>query len=175
MIKKLAAAALGLALTITPAFALNQFYSQKIGQWSIEGYTGEKNFCSAKTYWVADNGGQSYMSMFNMQGTQAFSLMIHNEDWSMMGQTGVVYPIDIDFSGQAGFNTLHGNFELKDSQTIIVRNLTGAFLDDWIKYRIMRVNMPGGIPSLAVGLGGTSDAVYGLAQCVKALNGNTGE
>ena len=175
MIKKITAAALGLALMITPAFALEQFYNVKSGQWSIEGYRGEKNFCSAKTYWYGPDGGESYMSLFNMKGTQTLSLMIHNTAWNMVGDRGSLYNTNVTFEGSAGNNILTGQFELYDYQTIIFRNITEAFLNDWITYRYMTVEMPGGIRGLKVGLTGTSVAEGELAACVVMQGGELGD
>lgn len=170
MFKKLTAAALGLALMITPAFALSQFYKGDSGQWTIEGYTGGKNFCSAKTYW----GSGSYMSLFNMRGSGTFSLMIHNEDWNI-GDPDGLYPLDVEFSGSAGYESMPGSYELKDNQTIVIRDLTNAFIANWIQYRTMTLRMPGNIPSFRVGLIGTSDSVDMFNECIDMLNGGSGD
>lgn len=171
MFRKTIGAVLGLALMITPAFALSQFYQGNSGQWTIEGYTGGKNFCSAKTYW---DGGASYMSLFNMQGSDVFSLMIHNEDW-YIGDSRGLYDLVVEFNGAAGYDAMPGTYELKDRQTIIIRDLTEAFLINWIKYREMTLVMPGNIQSFRIGLIGTSDSVDMFSECIEMLNGEVGD
>lgn len=165
--KTLLAAALALSLITTPALALSQFYQGNSGQWTIEGYTGGKNFCSAKTYW---DGGASYMSLFNMRGSDVFSLMIHNEEWNIGDPRGL-YDLNVFFSGSAGADTMPGTYELKDSQTIVIRDLTDAFLINWVQYRTMVLQMPGNIQSFRIGLIGTSDSVDMFSECIEMLNG----
>ena len=171
--KRIAAMALGAAMMITPAMAdLNQFYKGSSGQWSIEGYYGDKNFCAAKTYW--DNGN-SYMSLFNMEGSDVISLYIHNDSWNIRGDYGSTYDGATSFSGNAGSDYLTGAFELKDRNTIIFRNLTDEFLTDWIKFRTLTVDMPNNVPDFTIGLVGTRDSVDMLAECIQMLNGEGDE
>lgn len=166
--KKLIGAMLALALSITPAFALSQFYDVKSGQWSIEGFTGEKNFCSAKTYW--DNN--SYVSMFIMKGENKINLYVHNTEWAINGDYGKYYTGDLVFRGSAGVTSGEVNFELKDPQTIIVRDVTDKFLNDWIVYREMVIVMPNDIPDMIVGLSGTAASTEAIVECLDILNSN---
>jgi len=166
--KTLIAAAAAIALLATPAYALTQFYDWSSGQWRIEGYYGKKEFCSAKTYW--DNG--SYVSLFNMRGSDIFSLYVHNVAWDMAGDYGAYYDGIISFDGRAGSGGGPMSFELKDPQTIIIRNLTNDFLRNWIEFREMTIIMPNGISDMRVGLVGTADAVNAFANCIDMLNGN---
>ena len=170
MFRKTIGAVLGLALMITPAFALSQFYQGNSGQWTIEGYVGNKNFCSAKTYW----GNDSYMSLFNMRGSDTFSLWIHNENWNIVDERGL-YDIVINFSGSAGYDSMPGTYELLDNQTIVIRNLTDAFIANWIQYRVMTIDMPGNIAGFRIGLTGTSDSVDMFDECIYMLNGGPGD
>lgn len=164
--KTLLAAVAALTLFATPAFALNQFYDVTSGNWKIEGYTGEKNFCSAKTFW-ADG---SYVSLFNMRGSNTFSLYVHNKDWDIAGDFGSTYSGRMEFTGSAGSDQGTMQFELKDSKTIIVRNLTDSFLRNWIIYRTMIIVMPNDIPNMAMDLTGTSSLVNSFNDCIDHLN-----
>ena len=164
--KKLIASVLALGLMISPAFALNQFFQVNSGQWSIEGYTGDKDFCSAKTYW---NDG-SYVSLFNMRNSDTFSLYVHNKDWNMNGDIGSYYSGDVYFEGSAGRQKLYVEFELKDSQTIVLRNLTDAFINSWVEYREMTIIMPNDIPNMSMGLTGTRDSIDAFVSCIDILN-----
>lgn len=173
MIKKsLVGAAIALGLIVTPAMAsLNQFYHAISGQWSIEGYVGSKNFCAAKLYYTDD----SYVSIFNMQGTKIVSMMVHNTDWDIVGDKNVTYLGYINFNGKIGNKSNSAFFELKDSQTIVFRDLTETFLDNWMNYRTMTIVMPSSIGNLEVPLRGTGDIVPNFAECIDILNGNSGD
>lgn len=164
--KTLLAAAVALGLIATPALALNQFYHVEAGQWSIEGYTGEKNFCSAKSYW--QNG--SYVSLFTMRGSDTFSFIVHNTDWYMNGNIGQFYDGKMVFTGKAGADGGPAPFELLDEQTIAFRDMTTAFLENWIKYRNLEIVMPNDIPNMLVGLSGTSAVTNAFIDCIDHLN-----
>jgi hypothetical protein len=164
--KTLLAAAIALGLIATPALALNQFYHVQSGQWSIEGYTGEKNFCSAKSYWP--NG--SYVSLFNMRGSDKFSFIIHNEEWFMNGNVGEYYEGKMVFTGKIGSETGTAPFEYLDPQTIAFRGMTADFIESWIKYRTLEIVMPNDIQNLSIGLSGTSDATNAFVDCIEHLN-----
>lgn len=164
--KNLLAAAIALGLLATPALALNQFYHVEAGQWSIEGYTGEKNFCSAKSYWP--NG--SYVSLFNMRGSDTFSFIVHNEDWFMNGNQGQFYQGEMIFTGKAGRDSGGAPFEFMDPQTIAFREITREFLTNWIKYRNLEIVMPNDIPNLSVGLSGTAAVTNAFIDCIEHLN-----
>lgn len=166
--KKLIAAVLALALSITPAFALTQFYEVKSGQWSIEGFVGEKNFCSAKTYWE----NQSYVSLFILKGDNKVNLMVHNTDWVINGDYGSNYTGRLLFRGKAGTTGGEATFELMDPQTIVIRDVTDRFLSDWIKYREMVIVMPNDIPNMVIGLSGTAASTEAILECLNLLNSN---
>lgn len=167
MRKTLLAAVAAITLLATPALAaLNQFYHVQSGQWSIEGYTGDKNFCSAKTYW--QNG--SYVSLFVMRNSETFSLIVHNAEWDLLGQPGVFYDGTMVFTGQAGLRVLDGRFEMLDSQTIAFRDMTRSFLRSWIDFRDMKIDLGSGIPTMLVGLSGTADATSAYIACIDYLN-----
>ena len=167
MIKKIfISAAIAIGIMSSPALALEQFYHHEVGQWAIEGFTGEKNFCSAKTYWPTD----SYMSLFNMKGSDELALYVHNSDWNISGDYGSYYQGKITFTGRAGYDDGGAPFELQDSQTIIFRNLTQEFLVNWVKYRNMKIVMPNDIPDITVGLVGTAAATEAYIDCIDHLN-----
>lgn len=165
---KLLGIVLALIMSITPAFALSQFYEVKSGQWSIEGFTGEQNFCSAKTYWQ----NQSYVSLFIMKNGGGISLYVHNTEWALDGDYGAYYSGNMVFRGSAGITSGKVDFELKDPQTIIIRNVSDRFLKDWIIYREMVLVMPNDIPDMVVGLTGTAASTDALVECLEILNSN---
>lgn len=164
--KTLISAIVALGLLVTPALALSKFYQVQSGQWAIEGYTGEKNFCSAKTYW--DNG--SYVSLFVMRNSETFSLIVHNAEWDLLGEPGVFYDGTMVFTGQAGLRVLDGQFEMLDSRTIAFRDMTRSFLRSWIDFRNMKIDLGSGISPMHVGLIGTSDATIAFVDCIDRLN-----
>lgn len=164
--KTLLAAAIALGLIATPALALTQFFEMKSGQWSIEGYKGEKNFCSAKSYW--QNG--SYVSLFNMRGSDKFSFIVHNTNWNINGNLGVFYDGSMIFKGNAGVSVGDSPFELLDSQTVAFRDMSGTFLENWIKFRNLQIIMPNDIPNMDIGLVGTADATSAFIHCIDNLN-----
>lgn len=167
MRKTLLAAVAAITLLATPALAaLDQFYHVQSGQWSIEGYTGDKNFCSAKTYW--QNG--SYVSLFNMKGSGSFSFIVHDTEWNLNGDIGSYYDAQMRFAGRIGVDSGNAPFELLDSQTIAFRDMTSTFIENWIKYRELTIIMPNDIPNLTIGLSGTADATVAFVDCIDHLN-----
>lgn len=164
--KSILASIVALGLIATPALALSQFFHVQSGQWSIEGYSGEKNFCSAKSYW--QNG--SYVSLFIMRGSNTMSLIVHNTEWYLNGNIGEYYNGKIVFTGKIGTDSGTAPFELLDSQTIAFRDVTNSFLENWIKYRTMKIVMPNNIPNLNIGLSGTAAATEAFVVCVEHLN-----
>lgn len=164
--KTLLAAAIALSFIATPALALTQFFHTESGQWSIEGYRGEKNFCSAKSYW--QNG--SYVSLFNMRGSDKFSFIVHNTEWNIDGQLNVFYDSSMVFKGKAGIIVGDSPFELLDSQTIAFRDMSGVFLENWIKFRTLQIIMPNNISNFEIGLIGTADATSAFIHCIDNLN-----
>jgi hypothetical protein len=165
IMKTLLGAVLGVTMLATPALALEQFYNVESGQWRIEGYTGEKNFCSAKTYWQ----NESYVSLFVLKNAKEAGLYVHNTDWNLDGDFGTYYSGTIVFSGSRGITSGKMDFELVDPQTIILRGLKDKFLNDWVDYRTMKLVMPNNIPSMTIGLTGTAAATSAFVECLEIL------
>lgn len=162
-------AAIALAISSSTAYAgLTQFYQRELGQWTIEGYRGDKEFCSAKTYWTDG----SYASLFVLRKSDEISLYLHNSGWNIGDPSGVYkeYVATIHFTGTAGMDSGTITYELVDSQTVVLRNVNDQFLDNWVRYRTMEIVMPGNIGRMTIGLSGTSDLVPAFVDCVTKLN-----
>jgi hypothetical protein len=163
-------AAATLAISTIAAYAeLTQFYQRELGQWTIEGYRGDKNFCSAKTYWP--NG--SYASLFIIKGSDELSLYLHNKEWNISDPAGAYkeYQATIHFTGSTGMDSGTITYELVDNQTVVLRNVNDKFLDNWVRFRTMEIVMPGNIGRMTMGLTGTRDLVPAFVDCVEYLNG----
>ena len=162
-------AAITLVMSSLAAHAdLYQFYQRDLGQWTIEGYRGDKNFCSAKTYWP--NG--SYASLFVMKGSDQLSLYLHNNDWKIGDPAGMYkeYEATVHFSGAAGMDSGTISYELIDNQTVVLRNVNDKFLNNWVLYRTMEIVMPGNIGRMIIGLDGTRDLTLAYVDCITKLN-----
>ena len=148
-----------------------QFFQKEIGQWTIEGYRGEVEYCNAKTYWP--NG--SYAALVVAKGDPNMSLLLHNKEWNIGDPSGTLpeYAATIHFLGrQNGRDTGTISYELIDSQTIMLGNVNEKFIDNWINYASMEVVMPGNIGRMSIGLGGTRDLVPAFLECIDQLNSN---
>lgn len=149
--------------------ALEQFYNREIGQWNIEGFRGDLDFCSAKTYW--NNG--SYISLYSIKNQNNLSLYVHNTDWNISDPTGqfAEYLATIHFSGQTGRDSGTIEYELVDNQTVILRNVNNKFIENWVLFSQMEIVMPGNIGRMLVGLDGTRDLTPAFVECIEILEG----
>lgn len=153
----------------TVSAATNQFFQQQVGQWSVEGYYGDNNYCTVKTYW--DNG--SFISVFNTKNSNEISIYIYNTQWNIGDPSGTdpAYTSTIHFlSNKYGRTSGTISYELIDSQTVILRNINDNFLKDWIAYDAMEIVMPGDIGRIQVGLSGTKAILPVFADCIDKLN-----
>lgn len=166
----LLASAISAFLATTASAELNQFYSKQLGQWTVEGFNGDIDFCSAKTYW--DNG--SYISLFSVKNQNTMSLYVYNTDWNITDPTGrfVEYKATIHFSGNSnGRDSGTIDYELVDNQTVILLDVNSKFIENWISYSQMEIVMPGNIGRMLVGLDGTRDLTPAFAECIEILEG----
>lgn len=148
-----------------------RFFQKEIGQWTIEGYRGEVEYCNAKTYWP--NG--SYAALVVAKGDPNMSLYLHNKDWNIGDPSGTLpeYVATIHFfSNNNGRDSGTIKYELIDSQTVILVNVNDKFIDNWVNYASMEIVMPGTIGRMSIGLGGTRDLVPAFVECIDQLNGN---
>lgn len=168
LITSLIAAAMLSTSAIAAHAELTQFYQRELGQWTIEGYRGDKSFCSAKTYWP--NG--SYASLFVVRNSDQISLYLHNTDWNIGDPAGMYkeYVATVYFTGNAGMDSGTISYELIDNQTVVLRNVNDQFLDNWVRFRSMEIVMPGTIGRMAIGLDGTQGLIPAYVDCVTKLN-----
>lgn len=171
MKKLLIGACMSLMLMVGAAQA-EQFYDQNTGQWTVEGYRGDTNYCAASTFW--DNG--SYVTFF-VTDKDVASIIVHNTQWNIGDPIGYFngYTATLRFFGKYPSEQGTINYELKDTQTVILHNVNSEFLNDWIKFEAMNIVMPGDIGQLTVGLAGTKDAVAYMGDCLNRLAGKSGQ
>lgn len=157
-------------LSVNASANTTKFYNKDVGQWTIEGYRGDPEFCSAKTFW--DNG--SYMSLFSVKNEKQMGLYIHNKEWNISDPTGFFpeYVATIHFFGkQNGRDSGTIEYELIDNQTIILRNVNEQFIKNWIIFAQMEIVMPGNIGRMSVGLNGTRELTPAFVECIEILEG----
>lgn len=173
MKKLLSALALtaAMAFTSTTAFADSLFYSQNVGQWSVEGLVTENgiSLCNATTYW--DDG--SYVGVVAEKGLDFVYLEVYNTEWYITDPIGTntkLYVGAFKFVDRYGRET-SGSIDYELAATNLVRftHLTEQFFLDWAQYREMYIIMPGDIQSIQLGLDGTTQALTYLAECVDRL------
>lgn len=171
MRKIMTAAVMSLALLTTTAYA-DQFYKKDAGQWTVEGFKGETNFCSASTFWPND----SYVSFFVTDQKQA-NILVHNTEWNIGDPTGHFngYKATIRFFGKYPSEQGTIDYNLTDAQTVLLQDVNVEFLKDWTKFDAMVIIMPGDISQMSVGLDGTNVAVSLMGECLDQLTGKSGQ
>lgn len=171
MKKFLVGACMSLMLMVGAAQAEQQFYQQNAGQWSVEGFRGDMNYCAASTFW--DNG--SYITFF-VTDKDVASILIHNTEWNIGDPLGYYsgYTATLRFFGKYPSEQGTIDYELKDAKTVLLANVNTKFLNDWSRFEVMNVIMPGDIGQMEVGLGGTKYAVNLMGDCLNQLSAKSG-
>jgi hypothetical protein len=172
MKKLLLGVAVSVMLLTGAAHAQQQFYKQDAGQWTVEGFRGDMNYCAASTFW--DNG--SYITFF-VTDKDVANILIHNKDWNIGDPVGYFkgYTATLRFFGKYPSEQGTIEYELKDAQTVLLPNVNIEFLKDWSRFDVMNVIMPGDISQMEVGLGGTNSAVSLLGECLNQLSAKSGQ
>lgn len=159
-----------LMIMVSTAFAETPFFNHESGQWTIEGYRGDMNYCSASTFW--DDG--SFLTFFVTDKDEAH-IVVYNKKWNIIDPVGHFpeYQATIRFFGDYPAKQGTIDYDLKDNQTVVLTNVNTKFLDNWIKYQVMVLVMPGDIGEMKIGLSGTKDAVGLMGDCLNQLAGKT--
>lgn len=171
MKKFLVGVCVSLMLMAGSAYA-EQFYDQNSGQWTVEGFRGESNYCAASTFW--DDG--SYFTFFVTDNEQA-SVIVHNKKWNIGDPIGHFkgYLATLRFFGKYPSEQGTIEYNLRDTQTIVFPNVNMEFLKDWTRFDAMNLIMPGDIDHMTIGLDGTKNAVILMGDCLNNLSGKSGQ
>lgn len=170
--KKLLIGACMTLMVMAGAAQAAQFYHQDSGQWTVEGFRGEDNYCAASTFW--DNG--SYVTFYVTDNNVA-NIIVHNTEWNIGDPVGYYngYTATLKFFGKYPSEQGTIDYNLRDAQTVILENVNTEFLKDWTRFEAMNIVMPGDIGQMTVGLAGTKDAVSYLGECLNQLSGKSGQ
>lgn len=168
MKKVILSAMAALVMTTGAAFAdTTKFYAKESGQWTVEGIKdGALTYCAASTFW--DNG--SFFTFYITSDKKA-NIIIHDSGWNITDPVGHFdgYTATFNFFGKYSPFQGTADYELQDAQTIVIPNVTVSFFEQWTKYDVLNIIMPGSVTKVDIGLKGTSDAVSFLGDCINRM------
>ncbi len=149
-----------------------QFYNQDSGQWTVEGFRGDLNYCAASTFW--EDG--SYFT-FYVTDNETANVIVHNKSWNIADPIGNFkgYTATLRFFGKYPSEQGTIDYDLRDAQTIVLPNVNVEFLNDWTKFDAMNLIMPGDIGHMTIGLEGTKSAVGLMGDCLNQLDRKNGQ
>jgi hypothetical protein len=153
---------------VVPAHA-EKIYERSFGVWSVEGFVEPNDrYCIANTFWP-DNTRMQINAFFNRE-TPYLTLTFRDPTFYMDVNDTNVYE-------NAVFSYIHlddtmtkqnAQWQVKDVDRIIFRNLTEAFLVEFARARTMFIDI-GGSPYVAVDLTGTADVLEAMVICKQAV------
>lgn len=165
MKKVILGAIAALVMTAGAAFSASEkFYAKETGQWIVEGIKdGDLVYCAASTFW----SDGSFFTFYITDDDRA-TIIIHNTKWNIGDPVGHFKGYQATFSFFGDLDPYQGkaDYELQDAQTIVIPNITKNFYEQWIKYNVLSIVMPGDITKMDIGLSGTSAAVLNLGECL---------
>lgn len=168
MFKKLLVGCMALALAATPALSA-EVYRYNSGQWVISGHVeNNEASCVVSTFW--DNGAQININVFpKRDGTQYTTMTIYNPAWDPVNlPINESFTGDIIFKGSFGTVRLSGVWQIYGPQKVILRDLSSDFSNLFIAARKM-VIFPNSREKMIVGLTGTRNGTYALAECINTV------
>lgn len=160
------------ALVMTTGAALSdvsKFYRKDSGAWTVEGIKDDKLvYCAASTFW--GNGDESFFTLY-ITADKETNIIIHNTAWNIGDPAGHYkgYSAKFSFFGDSSPFQGDADYELQDAQTIVIPNVTRNFYEQWIKYSVLNIVMPGDISTINLNLKGTSDALTYMADCTNQM------
>lgn len=160
-----------LFISIPYAYAVDYFFSERVGVWDIIGHPGdtEKKLnpaCIARTSW--QDG--SYLLLIQDLKDGELLMEFQNLEWDISSDFDKQYPFKINvYSGdKSSARSWDAYFILSNKNTISIRGLDyKEFLPAFMNYSSMKFIMPGNIPNAVVSLENTTKAIGIMTDCLK--------
>jgi len=170
--KMIAVLALSIAISL-PALSddsLEVFYSSVAEVWSTTGVRqtgGNGALCMLSS----ENGKPKevdFVTVWQDLNTGEMSLHITHHKWNITGRNDKPYSAKIAFEGRKG------KYVFDDAVFFVVENNRISFpdlhkenfLNAFVYYRTMTIEMPGTVPDIEISLSGTGNAVGNLSACL---------